>query len=123
MLLKVSTNAPNFNLPNQNGETISLSDLKGKYVYIDVWATWCGPCIAEIPSLKKVEKLYHNKNIEFVSISIDVRDRPVYNYDKWPINFDKSYVFPYLEKGSSYLIKEFPNEKEYEDAKEKVQSL
>ena len=47
----------------------------------------------------------------------------VYNYDKWPINFDKSYVFPYLEKGSSYLIKEFPNEKTYQDSKEKITDL
>ena len=47
----------------------------------------------------------------------------VYNYDKWPINFDKSYVFPYLEKGSSYLIKEFPNEKTYQDSKEKIKEL
>ena len=47
----------------------------------------------------------------------------VYNYDKWPINFDKSYVFPYLEKGSSYLIKEFPNEKTYQDSKEKIEEL
>ena len=56
---------------NINGEKTSLSALKGKYVYIDVWATWCGPCKAEIPSLKKVEKNYHGKNIAFVSMSID----------------------------------------------------
>jgi len=56
---------------NINGERTSLSDLKGKYVYVDVWATWCGPCKAEIPSLKKVEKQYHGKNIAFVSMSID----------------------------------------------------
>jgi len=56
---------------NYKGGTTSLADLKGKYVYVDVWATWCGPCIAEIPSLKKVEKAYHGKNIEFVSISVD----------------------------------------------------
>lgn len=56
---------------NNEGETTSLSDLKGKYVYMDIWATWCGPCKAEIPYLKKVEKKYHNKNIEFVSISVD----------------------------------------------------
>ena len=47
----------------------------------------------------------------------------VYNYDKWPINFDKSYIFPYLEKGSSYLIKEFPNEKTYQNSKEKIKEL
>jgi membrane protein required for colicin V production len=47
----------------------------------------------------------------------------VYNYDKWPINLDKSYVFPYLKKGSNYLIKEFPNEKTYQDSKEKIKEL
>ncbi len=61
------------NYENNAGGATSLSDLKGKYVYIDVWATWCGPCKAQIPSLKKVEKEYHNKNIEFVSLSIDVK--------------------------------------------------
>ena len=47
----------------------------------------------------------------------------VYNHDKWPINLDKSYIFPYLEKGSNYLLKEFPNEKTYQDAKEKIEEL
>jgi thiol-disulfide isomerase/thioredoxin len=61
------------------GGTKSLEDLKGKYVYIDVWATWCGPCIAEIPSLKKVEKAFHGKNIQFLSISIDT-DK---DHEKW----------------------------------------
>ncbi len=56
---------------NHAGGTMSSEDLKGKYTYIDVWATWCGPCIREIPSLKKVEEQYHNKNIQFVSVSID----------------------------------------------------
>ena len=47
----------------------------------------------------------------------------VYNYDKWPLNLDKSYIFPYLEKGSNYLLKEFPNEKTYQDYKEKIDEL
>ena len=47
----------------------------------------------------------------------------VYNYDKWPINIDKSYTFPYLEKGSNYLIKEFPNEKTYQESREKIEEL
>ena len=44
----------------------------------------------------------------------------VYNYDKWPIDSKKSFTFSYVKKGSNYLIKEFPNEKNYEDAKDKV---
>ena len=47
----------------------------------------------------------------------------VYNYDKWPINIDKSYAFPYLKKGSNYLIKEFPNEKTYQESREKIEEL
>ena len=47
----------------------------------------------------------------------------VYNHDKWPINSNKSYIFPYLEKGSNYLLKEFPNEKTYQDSKEKIEEL
>ena len=67
------------NYENHSGGTTSLAELKGKYVYIDVWATWCGPCKAEIPHLKKVEAEYRGKNIEFVSVSID---RPK-DHDKW----------------------------------------
>ena len=47
----------------------------------------------------------------------------VYNYNKWPINIDKSYTFSYIEKGSNYLLKEFPNEKKYQDSKEKIEEL
>ncbi len=72
--------SPEFvNYENNAGGETSLKDLRGKYVYVDVWATWCGPCIGEIPSLKKVEKQYHGKNIEFVSASIDTPNA----YDKW----------------------------------------
>jgi len=47
----------------------------------------------------------------------------VYNYNKWAINVDKSYIFPYLEKGSNYLLKEFPDEKTYKKSKEKIEDL
>ena len=47
----------------------------------------------------------------------------VYNYDNWPINLNKSFTFSYVQKGSNYLIKEFPNEKNYEDTKEKIEEL
>ena len=47
----------------------------------------------------------------------------VYNYNKWPINVNKSFTFPYLEKGSNYLVKKFPNEETYKDSKEKIEDL
>ena len=58
-----------------------------------------------------------------ISICIFSGIHIVYNYDKWPINLDRSFVFPYLEKGSNYLLKEFPNEKTYQDSKEKIEEL
>ena len=58
-----------------------------------------------------------------VSVCIFSGIHIVYNYDKWPINLNKSYIFPYLEKGSNYLLKEFPNEKTYQNSKEKIEDL
>ncbi len=58
-----------------------------------------------------------------ISICIFSGIHIVYNYDKWPINVDKSYVFPYLKKGSNYLLKEFPDEKTYQDSREKIEDL
>ena len=58
-----------------------------------------------------------------IAVCIFSASHIVYNYDKWPINLDKSFVFPYLEKGSNYLLKEFPNEKKYKDSKEKIEEL
>ena len=58
-----------------------------------------------------------------ISICIFSGVHIVYNSDKWPINVDKSYAFPYLEKGSNYLLKEFPDEKTYQNSKEKIEEL
>ena len=58
-----------------------------------------------------------------ISICIFSGVHIVYNYDKWPVNLNKSYTFPYLKKGSNYLLKVFPNEKTYKDSKEKIEDL
>ena len=77
--LKKGDPSPGFSYPDQYGKTVSLDDLKGKFVYIDVWATWCGPCKKEIPYLKEMDEEYKGKNIAFVSLSIDKME----NKDKW----------------------------------------
>lgn len=77
---KLAGNAsPVFDYENFKGGKTKLEEFKGKYVYIDVWATWCGPCRAEIPFLQKVEEKYKGKNIEFISLSIDEAK----DHEKW----------------------------------------
>lgn len=77
---KSGSKLPDFNYENHKGGLMSLSSLKGKYVYIDIWATWCGPCIREFPELDELIKDYKNNDrIEFVCISIDSK----VDYPKW----------------------------------------
>tara|TARA_B110000977_G_C11022835_1_gene472004 strand:- start:39 stop:1373 length:1335 start_codon:yes stop_codon:yes gene_type:complete len=71
--------ALNFTYPDVNGDRVSLSDFKGSLVYVDVWATWCGPCKREIPFLLELEKDYQDKNIVFLSVSVD-EDK---DYEAW----------------------------------------
>ncbi len=63
--------SPSFKFEDINGSLVSLEDLKGKLVYIDIWATWCMPCVKEIPSLKEMEEHFKGKDIYFVSICKD----------------------------------------------------
>jgi len=71
--------SPTFDFENHAGGKTSLESLKGSYVYVDVWATWCGPCRQEIPALQKVEAQFEGKNIKFVSISVDTQK----DHEKW----------------------------------------
>lgn len=71
--------SPKFDYENQKGGKTSLENLKGKYIYIDLWATWCSPCREQFPFLQKVEEQYKGRNIEFVAISLDA----IKDHSKW----------------------------------------
>ena len=59
----------------------------------------------------------------YICVAIFSAINIVYNYDRWSIDTNKSYIFPYLEKGSNYLIKEFPNEETYKNSREKIEDI
>ncbi|NHN25296.1 AhpC/TSA family protein [Flavobacterium jejuense] len=97
-----STPFPEFNANTTEGKSFSKKDLLGKYTYIDFWATWCGPCKIEIPFLQKLEEEYHDKDINFVSISTD-RETDI---EKW-----KKMVSDMKLKGIQVIM----NEKSYQE--------
>lgn len=73
--LAVGSPAPDIALPQPNGEMLKLSDLKGQYVLIDFWASWCGPCRRENPNVKRVYEKYHDKGFEILGVSLDKNEK------------------------------------------------
>lgn len=81
-VLKPGDLSPELRAVDLDGKPVTLKSFKGKYVYIDLWATWCSPCIGEIPHLQNLEKRFQGKKIVFVSISCDDSKREWKEYVK-----------------------------------------
>jgi len=97
--------AADFTYPDRNGKMVSLSDFKGKLVVVDVWATWCGPCRQEIPSLIKLEKEMHGKDVVFIGVSVDEKK----DHQKWLDVLDKEGLegVQLFADGWSQIVKDY----------------
>lgn len=85
----VGSTIPDFTLADPNGKMISIRDFRGKYVLVDFWASWCGPCLREMPNVVKLYKEYKGKNFEILGVSLDSKKEAWVaaikkNNMKWP---------------------------------------
>src|SRR5690606_31239514 len=72
--IKINAAVPNFTLKDTSGKSVALNTIKAKYILLDFWASWCGPCIKQFDHLKTLYKKYQNKGLEIVGINIDIRE-------------------------------------------------
>jgi len=91
-IVKVGDEAPNFHLRDLNGNTVSLSQLRGKVVLLNFWATWCGPCRIEMPAMEQLYRSYSRKDFEILAVSTDAQGAAVTR----PFQQEMGFTFPIL---------------------------
>ena len=106
---RVGYRAPNFRLQNLYGEEVSLASYKGQVVFINFWATWCGPCKAEMPSMEALYQNYKDRGFEILAVSSDIQgERVVRPYVEkirltYPILLDSDF-----RVSNKYLVRSVP---------------
>ena len=91
-VVKLGEPAPNFQLTDLNGRLVTLSELRGKVVLLNFWATWCGPCRVEMPAMEQLYRKFLRKDFEILAVSTDVQGEAVTR----PFQQAKRLTFPIL---------------------------
>ena len=108
-VVKPGEQAPNFQLRDMDGQIVSLSDLRGKVVLVNFWATWCGPCRVEMPAMERLYRTYDRKDFEILAVSTDAQGAAVTR----PFQQENHLTFPILHDadfrvGLSYGARTLP---------------
>jgi peroxiredoxin len=90
--VKLGEPAPNFQLRDLNGHLITLSDLRGKVVLLNFWATWCGPCRVEMPAMEQLYRMFQRKDFEILAVSTDAQGAAITR----PFQQENRLTFPIL---------------------------
>jgi peroxiredoxin len=75
--VKVGSPAPNFTFPDLTGKKVNLSDYRGRVVFLNIWATWCPPCVDEMPSMEKLYNKFKSDQFEILAVSVDGQGQKV----------------------------------------------
>lgn len=111
-VLMPGDNAPNWAATGYDGAEYKISDFRGQYVLFDFWATWCGPCKAEIPNLEAVYNDYGGERFEMIGLSVDETiDLPKAFHEKKPPAYRQGFVSPerYKQIRNDYGIRSIPS--------------
>ncbi len=91
-VVKLGEPAPNFRLRDLNGHSVALSDLRGKVVLLNFWATWCGPCRVEMPAMEELYRTFSRNDFEILAVSTDAQGASVTR----PFQQENHLTFPIL---------------------------
>jgi peroxiredoxin len=97
--VKLGELAPNFQLRDLDGHLVTLSELRGKVVLLNFWATWCGPCRVEMPAMEQLYRMFSRKDFEILAVSIDAQGEAVTR----PFQQEYHLTFPILHD-SDYRV-------------------
>jgi peroxiredoxin len=81
-VLNIGQLAPDFTLKDESGRPVKLSDYRGKLVFLNFWATWCGPCVDEMPAMEVMNKILKDRKFQMLTVSIDIKWEPVREFYK-----------------------------------------
>ena len=98
--LKEGEQAPDFELIDLEGNPIKLSNYRGMPVFLNFWASWCGPCKAEMPFMEKVYGGKNKGNFEILAVNVTTSEKNIENVERFVSNYELTFPIPLDEKGS-----------------------
>jgi peroxiredoxin len=107
-IINIGQQAPDFSIRNQEGKYVKLSDQRGKVVFLNLWATWCGPCIDEMPRMEMLYQKYKDRKFEMMAVSVDNDWELVKQFYKQYNLTLPAYLDPGHQVAELYKVPRFP---------------
>src|ERR1051326_2425594 len=107
-IINVGQLAPDFSIKDQNGHPVKLSDYRGKLVFLNFWATWCQPCVQEMPEMEALNKAYGDRKFQMLAISVDNDWKEVNQFYKDYHLTMPAFLDPGHQIANLYKVNKFP---------------